>query len=443
MVLNWLRLENKVIYRNSICQLFISVDDYWKKTMSQDPYKKVPGRPDDDTTAYSRRNVLDIMAAGGLASMLAGLPSPLDAAATDEVVRIGYLPITDATALLVAHALGYFEEEGLDVAKPRMIKGWSTLVRGFAEGHFNLVHLLKPIPVWMRYNNNFPVKIMAWAHLNGSAIVVGGNTGIKTFQGLGGRRIAIPFWYSMHNIVLQEALRQADIQPIIDNGDPIPANACALKVLAPSLMVRNLATEKIDGYIVAEPFNAMGELSARGKILRFTGDIWQNHPCCVICMHEKDTRQKPEWTQKVLNAIVRAEIYSANNKRQVARLLSRDGRGYLPAPATIIERAMTFYKPAAYTDPLAIHHGSDWQTGRIDFVPYPFPSATKKIVDLMNKTMVKGDKTFLSNITGDFVAKDLVEYRFVKAALENHPEWINLPGVNPNNPFEREEIFMV
>jgi NitT/TauT family transport system substrate-binding protein len=80
------------------------------------------------------------------------------------VVRIGYMPITDATALLVAHANGYFEEEGLEVEKPTLIRGWSPLVEGFAAGKFNLVHLLKPIPVWMRYNNDFPVKVMSWAH---------------------------------------------------------------------------------------------------------------------------------------------------------------------------------------------------------------------------------------------------------------------------------------
>jgi NitT/TauT family transport system substrate-binding protein len=47
------------------------------------------------------------------------------------------------------------------------------------------VHLLKPIPVWMRYNNKFPVKVLAWAHTNGSGVVVGGDSGITDFKGLG------------------------------------------------------------------------------------------------------------------------------------------------------------------------------------------------------------------------------------------------------------------
>ena len=121
----------------------------------------------------SRRSVLESMAAGGLAAMMAGMPKGAFAKPGDDVVKIGYLPITDATALLVAHAMGYFEEEGLKVEKPTLIRGWSPLVEGFAARKFNLVHFLKPIPVWMRYNNNFPVKIMAWAHNNWQPISVG------------------------------------------------------------------------------------------------------------------------------------------------------------------------------------------------------------------------------------------------------------------------------
>jgi ABC-type nitrate/sulfonate/bicarbonate transport system substrate-binding protein len=35
-----------------------------------------------------------------------------------------------------------------------------------------------------------------------------------------------------------------------------------------------LANGSIAGYIVADPFNALAELSGVGKILRFTGDVW-------------------------------------------------------------------------------------------------------------------------------------------------------------------------
>jgi len=209
--------------------------------------------------------------------------------------------------------------------------------------------------------------------------------------------------------------------------------------MAPPDMPPALAARKIDAYIVAEPFNALGELRAGAKMLRFTGDMWKNHPCCVVCMHEDDTQQRPEWTQKVINAIVKAQIYTSAHKSEVAEFLSRDGTGYLPAPKDVVDRSMTFYDPAVYRHPQAIKH-PQWGNGRIDFNGWPYPTATKLIVEAMNKTVVGGDTTFLKDLSPDFVADDLVDYRFIRKALEQNPEWRKDPSVNPSDPFNREEV---
>jgi NitT/TauT family transport system substrate-binding protein len=391
-------------------------------------------------TYWSRREALDRLARGGLAVALAaaGMGGRSAQANDDEVVRIGYLPITDASALLIAHAKGFFEEAGLKVEPPTLIRSWSALVEGFAAGKFNLVHLLKPIPVWMRYNNRFPVKILAWGHTNGSGLVVGGDTGIRQFSDLGGRRIAVPYWYSMHNIVLQFALRESGVTPVIKpEGAPVGAKECSLQILPPPDMPTALAAKKIDGYIVAEPFNALGELRVGARMLRFTGDIWKNHPCCVICTHERYAKDRPQWTQKVVDAVVRAHIYASKNKAEIARLISRDGKGYLPTPSEAVMKAVTDYGPH-YETSGAIRHRA-WRNGRIDFQPWPYPSATKLIVEAMNKTLVEGDTTFLKNLDPNFVADDLVDYRFVKTALERFPEWVEDPSVDKSSPFARQE----
>src|SRR3954463_5026839 len=89
----------------------------------------------------TRRDTLDYLAKGGLAAFMAANGISTVRAQTDDVVRIGYLPITDATALLVAHAKGYFEEAGLKVEQPTLVRSWSALAEGFAAGKFNFVHL--------------------------------------------------------------------------------------------------------------------------------------------------------------------------------------------------------------------------------------------------------------------------------------------------------------
>jgi NitT/TauT family transport system substrate-binding protein len=309
----------------------------------------------------------------------------------------------------------------LKAEAPTPVRSWSALIEGFAAGRFNVVHFLKPIPVWMRYNNKFPVKLLAWAHTNGSGLVVGAHTAAREFKDLGGARIAVPFWYSMHNVVLQYALRKVGLKPVIKpDSEPVAGDEVALQVVPPPEMPPALAAKKIDGYIVAEPFNALGELRVGARMLRFTGDIWKNHPCCVVAVHERDTVERPEWTQKVTNAIVAAQVYAAANKAEVAQLLSRDGKAYLPVPADAVLRAVTDYGPEY--DGAAIRHRA-WGNGRIDFQPWPYPSATKLIVEAMSQTLVEGDTTFLRALDPAFVANDLYDTRFVKAAIQKYPEW--------------------
>ena len=87
-------------------------------------------------------------------------------------LRIGYLPITDATPLLVAHANGFFEEEGVKAEKPVMFRSWAQLVEAFLAGQVNIIHLLSPMTVWARFASDAPVKNVMWNHLAGSAITV-------------------------------------------------------------------------------------------------------------------------------------------------------------------------------------------------------------------------------------------------------------------------------
>ena len=177
-------------------------------------------------------------------------------------------------------------------------------------------------------------------------------------------------------------------------------------------------------------------------MLRFTGDIWRNHPCCVVCMNELQVTKNPEWSQKVMNAIVKAQVYSQENKQEVARLLSKDGEKYLPMKAKVVERAMTLYSQEAYGESNAIQNAK-WGSGRIDFQPWPFPSATKLIVNELKNTLVGGDTTFLNDLDPDFVVNDLVDYEFVKNAMETHTGWEKAPGFDASNPFDREEIVSI
>lgn len=336
----------------------------------------------------------------------------------DDPVKIGYLPITDAAPLLVAYQNGLFKEAGVAAEKPRMFRSWAQLVEAFIAGQVNVVHLLSPMTVWARFGAKVPAKVVAWNHVNGSALTVAPR--IQSVKDLGGTTIAIPFWYSIHNVVLQDLLRAEGLVPVTKRSDKLGANEVALVVMPPSDMLPALAAGNISGYIVAEPFNAASELMGVGKILRFTGDVWKNHACCTVFMHERDLNGRPAWSEGVVQAIVNAQLWIRSNREQTAKLLSREsGNQFMPHALPALSKVLS---PSAsdqqsYLASKAVRH-ADWHEERIGFQPYPYPSYTRELVSRLGKTLVEGDNAFLKSLDPAHAAQDLVDDRFVKVAIE-------------------------
>jgi NitT/TauT family transport system substrate-binding protein len=366
--------------------------------------------------------------AGGSMASAQTTPRPL-ARSDDQEVKIGYLPILDASPLLIAHARGAFMGQGLTVGTPTRFRSWAQLSEAFLSRQVNVIHMLFPTTVWIRYARKFPAKVVAWNHTNGSALTV--LPSINKPSDLGGKVVAIPFWYSIHNIVLQQLLQKNGLKVVRKAAEAkLAANEVNLVVLPPPEMVPALASKKIAGYIVAEPFNAAAEIRKIGKVLRFTGDVWNDHACCVLLLHDNDVKNRPEWTQRVVNAVVGSQRWMRGNRREVASLLSQEGgRNYTPHSREILTRALDFYNTPAYRSDGAIQN-PQWKNRRIDFQPYPFASYTREIVRLLKVTQVDGDRSFINGLNPDLVARDLVDDRFVRKAIATYggPSAFNLPA---------------
>lgn len=356
--------------------------------------------------------VFSALAGAGLLSQ--GVQAQRDSG-KEQPVRIGYLPILDAAPLLVAHARKLFEAEGLQSDQPRLFRAWPALIEAFLAGQVNIVHILMPSALLVRYGNRFPAKVVAWNHTNGSALTV--QPHIRSLQQLGGQRVAIPFYYSLHNILLQEMLRREGMQPVLRvQGRRLRQNEVELVVMPPPDMVSALANRSIAGYIVADPFNAVAEANRVGRVLRLSGDVWRDHACCVVLMHEEDLNRRPEWAQAVVNAIVKAQAWIRQHRAETARLLSREAGTYTPHPEAVLRRVLVQYDPVLYAREGAIKH-PEWKVPRIDFQPYPFASYTQLLVQLLQRTQVEGNRDFLRTLQPAQVSRDLVDDRFVRRAI--------------------------
>lgn len=383
----------------------------------REPERVRPGR--------SRREVLT---AGGAAALLA-VPAVAGAVVSqrEEVaapvadggdvpalgrLQIGYLPITDASPLLLAHANGELAARGIDVGEPTLFRGWAPLVEALQGGQVDMVHLLMPAAVQLRYGAGVPVKVLGWNHTNGSALAVAPQ--IDDVTDLAGTTFAVPGWYSIHNIVFQQLLRHAGLEPVI-NTPPGPGTV-QLVVLPPADMPTALKSGSVSGYIVAEPFCAVAEVQGIGKILRFTGDVWKDHACCVTVVTERFLQEQPEVAAAALAAVVATQVRILEDRDAAANALSEGG--YLPQPLEAIRLTLADEQDPQYVTSGAIEH-PEWASPRIGFQPYAYPGYTAALVEAMRSTAVDDSLDWLQEVDTDTVHEDLVATEENLRAIES------------------------
>lgn len=366
-----------------------------------------------DRAGLSRRALLG--GAVGLAALggLAGIADLAMAAGEDRSngtgkLRVGYLPLTDAAPLLVAHGAGLYQPETVSSSQPVMFRSWSSLAEAFISRQVDVVHLLMPMAVQLKYSLGSSARILGWNHANGSALTVAPH--ITDLAQLAGTQVAVPSWWSIHNIVLQEMLRARGLTPVVRTAPSKAAGTVGLIVMSPSDMVPALANGGISAYSVADPFNAMAEVKGIGRIHRFLGDVWREHACCALLVHQEAIDRDPAAVQALTDSVVTAQALINADRPAAAAMLSVNR--YLPQPVKAITKALTY--PAA---DYSIANPS-WEPQRISYQPFPFESFTKGLVGAMHSTVVDGNRDFLDRIDVDTVHGELIDDRFVRASLE-------------------------
>src|SRR4051794_28505839 len=185
------------------------------------------------------------------------------------VLCIGFIPLVDAAALIVAVDKGFAAAEGLDVTLVREVS-WSNVRDKLNIGLFDAAHLLAPVAIASSLGlGHIKVPIVAPFGLgvNGNAITVSPSLWaelIKTADGnildpmVSARALAhivaarkrrgeepltfgMTFPFSTHNYQLRFWMAAAGVEPDED---------LRLVVLPPPYMVESLASGQVDGFCV-------------------------------------------------------------------------------------------------------------------------------------------------------------------------------------------------
>jgi nitrate/nitrite transport system substrate-binding protein len=294
-------------------------------------------------------------------------------------LKIGFIPITCATPLIMSAPLGFYEKQGLNVSLVKTA-GWALIRDKVINKEYDASHLLAPMPLAMSLgvgSGPLPMNVATIQNSNGQAITLAlkhkDNRDPKNWKGF---KFAVPFEFSMHNFLLRYYLAEHGLDPDKD---------VQIRVVPPPEMVANLRANNIDGYLGPDPFNQRAVYDQVGFIHLLTKELWDGHPCCSFGMRSEWVKENPNSFAALYRAVLEAAAMASgpDNRSTIANAIAP--ANYLNQPVPVLEQVLT----GKYADGLGnVKNVPD----RIYFDPVPWDSLGVWILTQMKRWgYVKGD----------------------------------------------------
>ncbi len=309
-------------------------------------------------------------------------------------LKIGFIPITCATPIIMAHPMGFYSKYGLDVEVVKTA-GWAVVRDKALNKEYDAAHMLSPMPLAITLGAGaqpVPYTMPAVENINGQAITLAmrhkDKRDPKQWKGF---KFAVPFDYSMHNYLLRYYVAEHGLDPDQD---------IQIRVVPPPEMVANLRADNIDGFLAPDPVNQRAVYDGVGFIHILSKEIWDGHPCCAFAASKEFVTQMPNTYQALLKAIIDAAAFArkAENRKQIAEAIAP--ANYLNQPVTVVEQVLT----GTYADGL----GNVMKVpDRIDFDPFPWHSFAVWILTQMKRWgQIKGNIDYNKIASEVFLATD-------------------------------------
>jgi nitrate/nitrite transport system substrate-binding protein len=309
-------------------------------------------------------------------------------------LKVGFIPITCATPIIMAHPMGFYSKHGLNV---EVIKtaGWAVIRDKTLNKEYDAAHMLSPMPLAITLgagSNPIPYTMPAVENINGQAITLSikhkDKNDPKQWKGF---KFAVPFDYSMHNYLLRYYVAEHGLDPDTD---------IQIRAVPPPEMVANLRADNIDGYLGPDPFNQRAVYDGVGFIHILSKQLWDGHPCCAFAASREFVTTLPNTYAALLRSIIDATAFAhkPENRKQIAAAIAP--ANYLNQPEIVLEQILT----GTYADGLG---GIKRDPNRIDFDPFPWQSFAIWILTQMKRWgQIKGDVDYKAVAEQVYLATD-------------------------------------
>jgi two-component system, oxyanion-binding sensor len=262
-------------------------------------------------------------------------------------LKIGFIPLADAAALIVAVDKGFAADEGLDIELVREVS-WSNIRDKLNIGVFDAAHLIAPVAIASTLglgHVRVPIVAPFGLGVNGNAITVSPalHAAMLEFadgsildpmvsarslkrviesrkaRGVEPLTFGMTFPFSTHNYHIRFWMAAGGVDPDED---------VRLVVLPPPYMVDSLVNGHVDGFCVGAPWNSVAVDLGVGIILHFVCEILTRATEKLLGVRARWAEENPDTVLRLVRAHRKAATFieDETNHEEVAAILGAPNR---------------------------------------------------------------------------------------------------------------------
>jgi nitrate/nitrite transport system substrate-binding protein len=266
----------------------------------------------------------------------------------NDVIKLGIIPLTDCSALVMAKEWKLFEKYGVNVEISKEAS-WANVRDKLLTGELQGAHCLfgMPFSVYTGVGGKAgsELKIAMMLNVNGQAITMSkdfcGKVGFKQMNKVGpainsvvqgGKQVTVAATFpgGTHDIWMRNWLALAGVGQ----------NQVKQITIPPPQMVANMKVGNMDAFCVGEPWGGVAVKQGIGFTQIATQDMWKDHPEKALVVNKDFAETRREDLKKVMMAIMEASKFMdvMANRKIAAPIVGK--QNYINAPADVIDNRL-------------------------------------------------------------------------------------------------------
>lgn len=233
-------------------------------------------------------------------------------------VRIGYQPSTHQIAHMTALEKGWWQEDlapfGIEEITDREFPTGAPEMTAMVAGELDIAYVGAAPFVAAVSNSGLDAKIVAGVQVQGSNLVLRPEIPYEGPEDLKGLTIATFPPGTIQDTILRDWLRMNGLTPDED---------VTIAPMGPGDAITAISAGQVDGVFLPHPSPAIIESNGNGRSVIASGEMFQNHACCVLVASGDLIRNQPAIVEQIVRTHIRATEYNTENPDEAAGIFAR------------------------------------------------------------------------------------------------------------------------